>query len=148
MFSSYKFLFYFLYYFIRQLCVLLNAEDIYRTLAQILLEEPNLKFASLMVEQLNMILLTSSELYELRTGLKDLNTKVSINVFILNILITVYSFKIHCTIYYWCLCHSYKPCFFRGINIIVNIIILYVLNAINHNNNNNWKVLFLYFYNG
>lgn len=31
-----------------------------------------------MVEQLNMILLTSSELYELRTNLKDLNTKVSL----------------------------------------------------------------------
>lgn len=56
--------------------MLLNPEDIYRTLAQILLDETNLKFASLMVEQLNMILLTSSELYELRTELKDLKTKV------------------------------------------------------------------------
>lgn len=51
----------------------------YRTLAQILLQEKDLKFTGLMVEQLNMILLTSSELYELRTSLKDLNTKVSCN---------------------------------------------------------------------
>ncbi|KAF5301649.1 hypothetical protein FQA39_LY10696 [Lamprigera yunnana] len=64
-------------FIIRQLCVLLNAEDIYRTLAQILLKESNLKFASLMVENLNMILLTSSELFELRNKLKDLETKES-----------------------------------------------------------------------
>nr|CAH7759487.1 unnamed protein product [Callosobruchus chinensis] len=51
-------------FIIRQLCVLLNAEDLYTTLAQILLKETNLKFASLMVEHLNMILFTSSELYE------------------------------------------------------------------------------------
>lgn len=68
--------------------MLLNAEDIYRTLAQILLQETNLKFASLMVEQLNMILLTSSELYELRTELKDLKTKVlfSLNNFLLGLI--------------------------------------------------------------
>lgn len=60
----------------RQLCILLNAEEIYTTLAQILLQEKDLKFAGLMVEQLNMILLTSSELYELRTNLKDLNDTV------------------------------------------------------------------------
>ncbi|KAF5274813.1 hypothetical protein FQR65_LT00396 [Abscondita terminalis] len=68
-------------FIIRQLCVLLNAEDIYRTLAQILLKETNLKFASLMVETLNMILLTSSELFELRNKLKDLNTKESCALF-------------------------------------------------------------------
>ncbi|KAJ8925779.1 hypothetical protein NQ315_009629 [Exocentrus adspersus] len=64
-------------FIIRQLCVLLNAEDIYRTLAQILLKEHNLKFASLMVEHLNMILLTSSELYEMRNRLKDLKTEAN-----------------------------------------------------------------------
>lgn len=57
---------------------MLNAEDVYRTLAEILLQERDLKFASLMVEQLNMILLTSSELYELRTSLKDLETQVKL----------------------------------------------------------------------
>jgi hypothetical protein len=63
-------------FFSRQLCVLLNAEDIYRNLAHILLKEPNLKFARLMVEHLNMILLTSSELFEMRSRLKELNTEV------------------------------------------------------------------------
>lgn len=56
----------------------MNSEDIYKTLAEILLDESDLKFASLMVEQLNVILLTSSELYELRTSLKDLNSRVCI----------------------------------------------------------------------
>lgn len=64
------------YNLFRQLCVLLNAEDIYKTIAEILLDETDLRFASLMVEQLNVILLTSSELYELRTTLKDLKSKV------------------------------------------------------------------------
>lgn len=68
-------------FIIRQLCVLLNAEDIYRTLAEILVEETNLKFASLMVETLNMILLTSSELFELRNKLKDLDSKESRRLF-------------------------------------------------------------------
>jgi vacuole morphology and inheritance protein 14 len=57
--------------------VLLNSEDIYRTLSEILLHEEDLKFASNMVETLNTILLTSSELFELRTKLKDLKTEVS-----------------------------------------------------------------------
>ncbi|CAH1958178.1 unnamed protein product [Acanthoscelides obtectus] len=68
-------------FIIRQLCVLLNAEDIYTTLAQILLKESNLKFASLMVEHLNMILFTSSELYELRNRLKDISKKENSTLF-------------------------------------------------------------------
>ena len=57
--------------------MLLNSEDIYRTLSEILLHEEDLRFASIMVETLNTILLTSSELFELRTKLKDLKTEVS-----------------------------------------------------------------------
>ncbi|XP_056637981.1 protein VAC14 homolog isoform X1 [Diorhabda sublineata] len=68
-------------FIIRQLCVLLNAEDIFRTLAQILRNENNLKFANIMVEHLNMILLTSSELYILRNKLKDLKTETSKSLF-------------------------------------------------------------------
>lgn len=68
-------------FIIRQLCVLLNAEDIFRTLAQILKNENNLKFAYIMVEHLNMILLTSSELYVLRNKLKDLKTEDSKSLF-------------------------------------------------------------------
>lgn len=63
------------------MCVLLNSEDIYRTLAEILKAEENLKFATIMVENLNTILLTSSELFELRSKLKELKTEVSIFVF-------------------------------------------------------------------
>ncbi|ENN74689.1 hypothetical protein YQE_08806, partial [Dendroctonus ponderosae] len=68
--------------FFRQLCLLLNAEDIYITLAMILLNETNLKFASLMVDHLNMILLTSSELFELRNRLKDLSNEKNRELFL------------------------------------------------------------------
>ncbi|KAK9105904.1 hypothetical protein Scep_022748 [Stephania cephalantha] len=54
-----------------QLCVSLDAERVYRDLARILEREPDLDFASIMVQALNMILLTSSELYELRALLKQ-----------------------------------------------------------------------------
>jgi len=64
--------------------VLLNSEDIYRTLSEILLHEEDLRFASIMVETLNTILLTSSELFELRSKLKDLKTEVSIWKLVLN----------------------------------------------------------------
>ncbi|XP_067003163.1 protein VAC14 homolog [Anabrus simplex] len=76
-------------FIIRQLCVLLNSEDIYKTLAEILLYEENLRFASIMVETLNTILLTSSELFELRTKLKDIKTEESCKLF-------------HCLYESWC----------------------------------------------
>nr|CAD7458945.1 unnamed protein product [Timema tahoe] len=63
-------------FIIRQLCILLNSEDIYTTLSMILKTEENVKFASIMVENLNTILLTSSELFDLRMKLKDMNTEV------------------------------------------------------------------------
>ncbi|XP_014246232.1 protein VAC14 homolog isoform X2 [Cimex lectularius] len=58
-------------FIIRQLCVLLSAEDIYKNTAVILMDEEDLKFARVMVDTLNTILLTSSELYHLRTQLKN-----------------------------------------------------------------------------
>lgn len=63
-------------FIIRELCVLLSAENIYKTVAEILLEEQNLRFAGLMIQTLNVILLTSSELFELRNKLKDLDSEV------------------------------------------------------------------------
>lgn len=86
-----------------QLCVLLSAEAIYRSISEILLDEENFKFANVMVETLNTILLTSrgmqscssttflcyntfelmmriyyfTELFELRMQLKELKTRVS-----------------------------------------------------------------------
>ena len=65
-----------LYFCCRQLCMLLSAEDIYRSLAELLLQESNLKFARLMVETLNTILLTTSELFELRNRLRNLSSQV------------------------------------------------------------------------
>ena len=56
----------------------MSAEDIYKTLAEILLEESNLSFARTMIQTLNVILLTSSELFDLRNKLKDLESLVSI----------------------------------------------------------------------
>ncbi|XP_046483958.1 protein VAC14 homolog [Neodiprion pinetum] len=69
-------------FIIRELCVLLSAEDIYKTLAIILSEEQNLRFASIMVQTLNVILLTSSELFDLRNKLKDLETRESCDLFV------------------------------------------------------------------
>ncbi|KAH9320795.1 hypothetical protein KI387_015434, partial [Taxus chinensis] len=56
---------------LRRLCVLLDAEKVYRELSTILEGEADLDFASVMVQALNLILLTSSELSVLRQLLKQ-----------------------------------------------------------------------------
>lgn len=79
---------------IRQLCLNLNTERIYRTFAEILEKEEvfttvtllkmtlsnkveqDLDFASTMVLKLNMILITSPELADFRRRLKSLETRV------------------------------------------------------------------------
>jgi len=61
---------------IRQLCLSLNTERIYRTLAEILEKEEDLEFASDMVQKLNLILITCPELAESRKRLKTLDTRV------------------------------------------------------------------------
>ena len=63
----------------------MSAEDIYRTLAEILIEEENCRFAAVMVETLSTLLLTSSEVFPLRRKLKDLATKVFISLFTGNV---------------------------------------------------------------
>ncbi|KIL70288.1 hypothetical protein M378DRAFT_195396 [Amanita muscaria Koide BX008] len=60
---------------IRQLCLNLNTEKIYRTLAEILEKEEDLEFASVMVQKLNIILITSPELVEFRKRLKVVDTR-------------------------------------------------------------------------
>ncbi|KAH7404171.1 hypothetical protein KP509_15G013700 [Ceratopteris richardii] len=55
---------------IRRLCVLLDAKRVYKELATILEGEADLEFANTMVQALNLILLTASELADLRTLLK------------------------------------------------------------------------------
>ncbi|KAJ0038771.1 hypothetical protein Pint_22392 [Pistacia integerrima] len=56
---------------IRRLCVLLDAKRVYLELSTILEGESDLDFACIMVQALNLILLTSSELSELRDLLKQ-----------------------------------------------------------------------------
>ncbi|TFY76603.1 hypothetical protein EWM64_g7407, partial [Hericium alpestre] len=60
---------------IRQLCLNLNTEKIYRTFAEILEKEEDLEFASVIVQKLNMILITSPELADFRKRLKSLETR-------------------------------------------------------------------------
>lgn len=60
---------------IRQLCVSLSPERIYRTLANCIEKEEDLEFASIMVQNLNNNLLTAPELADLRKRLRNLETK-------------------------------------------------------------------------
>ena len=60
---------------IRQLCVSLSAERIYRTLADCLEKDEDVEFASIMVQNLNNNLITAPELSELRKRLRNLETK-------------------------------------------------------------------------
>ncbi|KAG2069275.1 ARM repeat-containing protein [Suillus decipiens] len=60
---------------IRQLCLNLNTERIYKTFAEILEKEEDLEFASEIVQKLNMILITSPELAEFRKRLKSVETR-------------------------------------------------------------------------
>ncbi len=78
---------------IRQLCLNLNTEKIYRTFAEIIEKEDvrlhnswsfmkclivsqDLEFASVIVQKLNLILITSPELTDFRKRLKSLETRV------------------------------------------------------------------------
>ena len=65
-------------YIRRQLCVYVDAHAVYCTLAEILYADDNLTFASLMVQVLNQILFTSTELYGLRLQLQLLETPVGV----------------------------------------------------------------------
>ncbi|KAI4207943.1 MAG: hypothetical protein LQ346_000280 [Caloplaca aetnensis] len=60
---------------IRQLCVSLSAERIYRTLADCLEKDEDLDFASIMVQNLNNNLITAPELADLRKRLRNLETR-------------------------------------------------------------------------
>ncbi|KAI9370839.1 vacuolar protein 14 C-terminal Fig4p binding-domain-containing protein [Aspergillus egyptiacus] len=60
---------------IRQLCVNLSPERIYRTLADCLEKEDDIEFASIMVQNLNNNLITAPELSGLRKRLRNLDTR-------------------------------------------------------------------------
>ncbi|KAJ3152671.1 hypothetical protein HDU86_005544 [Geranomyces michiganensis] len=59
---------------VRQLCLSLNPERMYRTFAEIIEREEDLEFASTMVQNLNFILITAPELADLRRRLKNLDS--------------------------------------------------------------------------
>ncbi|GAA5978907.1 hypothetical protein JCM10908_002734 [Rhodotorula pacifica] len=67
---------------IRQLCGTLNAERIYRTCAEILETDEDLEFASIMVQNLNLIMITSPELSDFRKRLRTLESKDGQNLFV------------------------------------------------------------------
>lgn len=60
---------------IRQLCMSLDPERIYCVIADILEQDEDLEFASVMVQNLNIILITATELLDLRTKLRNLELK-------------------------------------------------------------------------
>ncbi|OAK94733.1 ARM repeat-containing protein [Phaeosphaeriaceae sp. SRC1lsM3a] len=60
---------------IRQLCLTLSAEKIYRTLADCLVKDEDVEFASIMVQNLNNNLITAPELADLRRRLRNLDNK-------------------------------------------------------------------------
>ncbi|KAL6058534.1 PtdIns(3,5)P(2) sythesis regulation factor [Balamuthia mandrillaris] len=66
---------------IRQLGLHINPEKIFRTLAHLLQREEDPEFSSTMIQTLNLILLTSTEVFELRQHLKDLTCRESQDLF-------------------------------------------------------------------
>ncbi|KAG0151970.1 hypothetical protein CROQUDRAFT_36054 [Cronartium quercuum f. sp. fusiforme G11] len=67
---------------VRVLCQYLNPERIYKTFAENLEKDEDLEFASSMAQNLNLIMITSPELSEMRKKLKQLETKDSVQLFI------------------------------------------------------------------
>jgi vacuole morphology and inheritance protein 14 len=57
---------------IRQLCHSLDPERMYRTFAEVLEKDEDIEFASLMVQNLNIILITAPELLDIRKRLKNI----------------------------------------------------------------------------
>ncbi|ORY84502.1 vacuolar protein 14 C-terminal Fig4p binding-domain-containing protein [Protomyces lactucae-debilis] len=76
---------------IRQLSIYLNAERIYRTLAESLEKEDDLEFGSTMVQHLNNNLLTAPELFDLRKRLRNMDSRDGQSFF---------------TALYRCFCHN------------------------------------------
>ncbi|KKA29278.1 hypothetical protein TD95_002511 [Thielaviopsis punctulata] len=67
---------------IRQLCVNLSPEKIYRRLADCIEQEDDIEFASIMVQNLNNNLVTAPQLAELRKRLRNLDVKEGQTLFV------------------------------------------------------------------
>ncbi|KAL1794086.1 hypothetical protein ACET3X_007507 [Alternaria dauci] len=68
---------------IRQLCITLSAERIYRTMADCLARDEDVEFASIMVQNLNNNLITAPELADLRRRLRNLDNKDGQSFFVI-----------------------------------------------------------------
>jgi len=68
-------------FIVKHLCLIMNAEDIFRSLSEILLDYQDFSFSYKMVQILNKILLTSSELNDLRCQLRGMKTDESCSLF-------------------------------------------------------------------
>ncbi|KAF1942455.1 ARM repeat-containing protein [Clathrospora elynae] len=68
---------------IRQLCLTLSAERIYRTMADCLAKDEDVEFASIMVQNLNNNLITAPELGDLRRRLRNLENKDGQSFFVI-----------------------------------------------------------------
>ncbi|CAH7682821.1 vacuolar protein 14 C-terminal Fig4p binding-domain-containing protein, partial [Phakopsora pachyrhizi] len=66
---------------VRILCKNLNSERIFKTFGEYLETDEDLEFASSMVQNLNLIMITSPELSEMRKKLKVLDTRDSVQLF-------------------------------------------------------------------
>ncbi|KAJ3354550.1 hypothetical protein GGF32_002442 [Allomyces javanicus] len=55
---------------VRQLCLALSPEDVYRSFSQVLEKEADLDFASTMITNLNLIMITSAEMVDMRKRLR------------------------------------------------------------------------------
>ncbi|KAH7325127.1 vacuolar protein 14 C-terminal Fig4p binding-domain-containing protein [Stachybotrys elegans] len=67
---------------IRQLCISLSPERIYRMLADCIEKEEDVEFASIMVQNLNNNLITAPQLSEVRRRLRNLETKDGQTLFV------------------------------------------------------------------
>ncbi|KAH6890982.1 vacuolar protein 14 C-terminal Fig4p binding-domain-containing protein [Thelonectria olida] len=67
---------------IRQLCISLSPERIYRTLAECIEKEEDVEFASIMVQNLNNNLITAPQLADVRKRLRNLETKDGQTLFV------------------------------------------------------------------
>lgn len=68
---------------IRQLCVTLSAERIYRTMADCLEKDEDVEFSSIMVQNLNNNLITAPELADLRKRLRNIDSRVQIGALLI-----------------------------------------------------------------
>ncbi|GAA93820.1 uncharacterized protein L969DRAFT_92262 [Mixia osmundae IAM 14324] len=111
---------------IRQLCVSLNTEKIYRTMAEILEKDEDIEFASNMVQNLNLIVITSPELSDFRKRLKNLESKDGQTLFV--ILYRSWSHNAVATFALCLLAQAYEPAcsllqIFAELEITVNLLI-------------------------